>query len=82
MASSSPVLDITSINHIIYVRLESDNYPTWLAQIVPVLCSHRLFCFVDGSCQSPPLTILDPKAKNNDSSLPSLIPKPKYDDWV
>ncbi|KAI5334198.1 hypothetical protein L3X38_024331 [Prunus dulcis] len=82
MASSSPVLDITSINYIIYVRLERYNYPTWLAQIVPVLRNRRLLCFVDGSCQSPPLTILDPKAKNDDSPPPSLIPKPKYDDWV
>ncbi|CAL9003000.1 unnamed protein product [Prunus brigantina] len=46
MASSS-TLDLPSISHVISVRLERDNYPTWLAQIVPVLRSRRLLSYVD-----------------------------------
>ncbi|CAL9024683.1 unnamed protein product [Prunus brigantina] len=62
MASSS-ALDLPSISHIISVHLECDNYPTWLAQIVPVLSSCHLLSYVDGSYPSPSPTISDPKAK-------------------
>ncbi|CAL9007689.1 unnamed protein product [Prunus brigantina] len=81
MASSS-TLDLPSISHVISVRLERDNYPTWLAQIVPVLRSRRLLSYVDGSCPSPSPTISDPKAKESESSPPSLISNPDYEDWV
>ncbi|XP_021815103.1 uncharacterized protein LOC110757711 [Prunus avium] len=81
MASSS-ALDLPSISHVISVRLERDNYPTWLAQIVPVLRSRRLLSYVDGSCPSPSPTIPDPKAKESESSPPSLISNPDYEDWV
>ncbi|CAL2252148.1 unnamed protein product [Prunus armeniaca] len=81
MASSS-TLDLPSINHVISVRLERDNYPTWLAQIVPVLRSRRLLSYVDGSCPSPSPTISDPKAKESESSPPSLISNPDYEDWI
>ncbi|BFG24951.1 hypothetical protein CerSpe_112250 [Prunus speciosa] len=81
MASSSSI-DFPSIHHVISIRLERDNYPTWLAQIVPVLRSRRLLGFVDGTSQCPFLTMPDPKAKANESASPSLIPNPEYDDWV
>ncbi|CAL2239141.1 unnamed protein product [Prunus armeniaca] len=81
MASSS-TLDLPSISHVISVRLESDNYPTWLAQIVPVLRSRCLLSYIDGSCPSPSPTISDPKAKESESSPPSLISNPDYEDWV
>ncbi|XP_021828373.1 uncharacterized protein LOC110768822 [Prunus avium] len=81
MASSS-TLDLPSIIHVISVRLECDNYPTWLAQIVPVLRNRRLLSYVNGSCPSPSPTIPDPKAQQSDSSPLSLIPNPEYDDLV
>ncbi|KAI5334152.1 hypothetical protein L3X38_024285 [Prunus dulcis] len=47
-----------------------------------VSINHRFLCFVDGSNLSPSPAILNPKAKNDDSSPLSLLPKPEYDDWV
>jgi hypothetical protein len=38
------------------VRLTPDNYLYWCAQFVPLLRSHSLECFVDGSCPCPPPT--------------------------
>jgi hypothetical protein len=38
------------------VRLTPDNYLYWRAQFVPLLRSHSLECFVDGSCPCPPPT--------------------------
>ncbi|KAI5332165.1 hypothetical protein L3X38_022294 [Prunus dulcis] len=79
MASSSSI-DFPSIHHVIFIRLESDNYPTWLAQIVPVLRSRLLLGFVDGTSLYPFLTTPDPKAKANESASPSLIPN--LDDFL
>ena len=41
--------------HLIPVKLTSDNYLSWRAQILPLLCSRYLEGFVDGSlpCPSP-----------------------------
>ncbi|BBG93820.1 Glycosyl hydrolases family 31 protein [Prunus dulcis] len=60
----------------IFSFLDRDNCPTWLAQIVPVLHSHRLLLYVDGSCPSPSPSIPNPKAKESDSSPSSLISNP------
>jgi hypothetical protein len=40
--------------HNLPVKLTPDNYLFWRAQIGPLLRSHSLECFVDGSCPYPP----------------------------
>ncbi|CAL2254293.1 unnamed protein product [Prunus armeniaca] len=64
MASSSSI-DFPSIHHVISIHLERDNYPMWLAQIVHVLCSHRLLDFVDDT--SLFLTTVAPKSTAHDT---------------
>jgi hypothetical protein len=40
--------------HNLPVKLTPDNYLFWRAQIIPLLRSHSLECFVDGTCPCPP----------------------------
>ncbi|CAL8169888.1 unnamed protein product [Prunus armeniaca] len=81
MASFSSI-DLPSIHHIISIHLEHDNYRTWLAQIVHAFHSRHLLGFVDGTSSCRPPTILDPKAKADESTFSFLLPNPKNDDWV
>jgi hypothetical protein len=41
-------------SHNLPMKLTLDNYLFWSAQVVPLLRSHSLECFVDGSCPCPP----------------------------
>jgi hypothetical protein len=52
LASSSTAPD--HFSHNLPVKLTPDNYSFWRAQVVPLLRSHSLECFVDGSCPCPP----------------------------
>jgi hypothetical protein len=49
-ASTAPI----HFAHNLLVKLTPDNYSFWRAQVVPLLRSHSLECFVDGSCPCPP----------------------------
>jgi hypothetical protein len=40
--------------HLLPIKLSHDNYLFWKAQIIPLLRSHGLLCFVDGSYPCPP----------------------------
>lgn len=39
------------------LKLNSQNHPTWRAQITPLLCGHNLMGYVTGANTSPPATI-------------------------
>ena len=45
------------------LKLDSGNYTSWLTQINPILHTHELMGFVDGSEPCPPKTITDDKGK-------------------
>ncbi|KAF5460124.1 hypothetical protein F2P56_020015 [Juglans regia] len=48
---------ISSAAHLITIKLTSDNYLLWNAQILPFLKGNQLYGFVDGTCPKPPPTI-------------------------
>jgi hypothetical protein len=52
----SPSTAPVHFSHNLPVRLTPDNYLFWRAQVVPLLRSHSLECFVDGTCPCPPPT--------------------------
>lgn len=69
-AFSSPTPPIPCFSHSISVKLTPYNYLLWKVQIIPYLCSQRLYKFINGS-HPPPKPTLD-----NGS------PNPEYDIWL
>ena len=54
-ASSSTSSAITpNTSHFVSVKLSTDNYLVWRAQMLPYLYGQRLFCYIDGSAPEPP----------------------------
>ncbi|KAM1407618.1 hypothetical protein C1H46_032609 [Malus baccata] len=78
ISSSSTACDLPNVSHVNSVKLDCNNYPVWLAQIVPVLKSHKLMSFVDGSSPCPPqfLPDDDDRIKTDDTV------NPDFEDWV
>ncbi|KAM1013982.1 hypothetical protein ACFX2C_044045 [Malus domestica] len=76
--SSTTACDLPNVSHVINVKLDCNNYPVWLAQIVSVLRSHKLMSFVDGSSPCPPqfLSDDDDRIKTDDTV------NPDFEDWV
>jgi hypothetical protein len=52
------------------LKLEYGNYTSWLTQINPILLTHDLIGFVDGTEPFPPKTIID--------ELGKVISNPEY----
>jgi hypothetical protein len=55
------------------LKLDSGNYTSWLTQINPILRTHDLMGFVDGTEPCPPKTTIDEEGK--------VVPNPKYHTW-
>uniref|UniRef100_A0A2N9E6L3 Integrase catalytic domain-containing protein n=1 Tax=Fagus sylvatica TaxID=28930 RepID=A0A2N9E6L3_FAGSY len=55
--SASPPTPLTSVHHLITIKLTRDNYLLWKAQIVPYLRGQHLFTFLDGSRPASPLSL-------------------------
>lgn len=59
MATDSDSLPLSTLVHMITIKLSSSNYLLWKNQITPLLACQNLLGFVDGSKPSPPLTIMN-----------------------
>lgn len=68
-----------NFSHIVFIKLSSDNYLLWRAQIIPYLHGLELYHFIDGSTPPPPPLL--PAASLSPSTL--LIPQtnPAYLKW-
>lgn len=79
MASSMSVSPF-HFAHLITVKLNADNFMFWRAQILPILRSHVLMGYVDGTFPCPSATIDNPRA--SESGQPPRIPNPAHQAWV
>lgn len=66
-------IPIATLIHMITIKLSSSNYLLWRNQVVPVLASHDLLGFVDGTVSPPPATLTDESGK--------ISPNPDYTTW-
>ncbi|KAK1625818.1 hypothetical protein QYE76_000133 [Lolium multiflorum] len=64
--------------HLLMVKLNADNYLLWRAQVLPLLRSHYLEGFVDGSLPCPPAVLQVTTA----DGAPMVIPNPAHRLWV
>ncbi|KAK1632268.1 hypothetical protein QYE76_006583 [Lolium multiflorum] len=64
--------------HLLTVKLNADNYLLWRAQVLPLLRSHYLEGFVDGSLPCPPAVLQVTTA----DGAPMVIPNPAHRLWV
>ncbi|XP_074361424.1 uncharacterized protein LOC141701687 [Apium graveolens] len=55
--ASTNLPNITSIHHLISVRLDNNNYLLWLTQFKPLLKGYGLEGYVDGTLPYPPRTL-------------------------
>ncbi|KAM1671307.1 hypothetical protein ACFXTN_036326 [Malus domestica] len=67
---------LPNVSHAITLKLDTTNYPLWLAQIVPVLKSRRLMHFIDGSSECPAYFL-----KDDTGNLTTNV-NPAYEDWI
>ena len=56
MTTPSPTT-LTPIHHLITIKLTSENYLLWKAQIVPYLKGQHLYGYLDGSTPTPPQSL-------------------------
>ena len=56
-ATSPSPTSLTTIHHLITIKLTRDNYLLWKAQIVPYLKGQHLYCYLDGTTLAPPRII-------------------------
>ncbi|KAA8546669.1 hypothetical protein F0562_003100 [Nyssa sinensis] len=83
--ASSPVLSVApvtppSIHSLVTIKLSSENYLLWKAQIMPYLRGQRLFGYVDGSCLQPSQHIPNPEADKSPAA-PRLLLNPEFSHW-
>lgn len=70
---SRPLLNtITSLPHLITVKLTNQNYLLWKSQMIPYLPGWHLYGYINGSTRPPPLFLEGTSFKTN------LV----YDHWV
>ncbi|CAB4270384.1 unnamed protein product [Prunus armeniaca] len=72
-AADDPALALPSV---LNVKLDPTNYPSWLAQIVPLLRSRRLISFVDGTSICPPAFLPGADGK------PTNVINAAHEDWI
>ena len=64
MASSSySVAAFPSVSQAVHIKLDRNNYPLWLAQILPLLKSRNLMSFVNSDAVAPSPFLKDDKGK-------------------
>ena len=66
----------SNISNSVNVSLDRNNYPLWLAQIVPLLRSRNLQKYVDGTSICPAPFLKDENREVND------IINPAYKEWI
>ncbi|KAL8503544.1 hypothetical protein ACS0TY_022323 [Phlomoides rotata] len=71
--SSSDVVPLATLIHMVTIRLSSSNYLLWKSQVLPMLRCDSLSSFVDGSSKPPSPMLKD--ADSHDS------PNPEYSAW-
>lgn len=71
-ASTAEAVPIATLIHMVTIKLSSSNYLLWRNQVVPMLSSHGLLQYVDGS-SAPPLETI---TTNN-----VVAPNPDYTSW-
>jgi hypothetical protein len=64
--------------HLMTVKLSADNYLLWRAQVLPLLRSHYLEGYVDGSLPCPPAMLHMTSA----AGAPVMAPNPAHRQWV
>ena len=74
-ASPSPT-SLTTIHHLITIKLTYDNYLLWKAQIVPFLKGQHLYGYLNGTTPTPPW-IITVAADNATQALQNL----KFQHW-
>ncbi|KAL5705838.1 hypothetical protein ACHQM5_024078 [Ranunculus cassubicifolius] len=70
-STSTTPQHITSIHHLISVRLDNSNYLLWLTQFKPLLKGYGLEGYVDGTISCPPRTLTSDETNIN----------PEYIQW-
>ena len=73
--SSSPT-SLTTIHHLITIKLTGDNYLLWKAQIVPYLKGQHLFGYLDGSTPAPSQSL----TVETDGDI-QVIQNPNFSHW-
>jgi hypothetical protein len=76
-SSSSRTPGVINNTSSIIIRLTSENYLFWKAQVGPLLHSNLLMGYVDGSLPCPPThTIID------HGGIATPVPNPAYQHWI
>ena len=75
-ATSSSPTSLTTIHHLITIKLTHDNYLLWKAQIVPYLKGQHLFGYLDGSTPAPPQSL----TVETDGDI-QVIQNPDFSHW-
>ncbi|KAA8525548.1 hypothetical protein F0562_007399 [Nyssa sinensis] len=83
--ASSPVPSVAPvtppiIHSLVTIKLSSENYLLWKAQIMPYLRGQRLFGYVDGSCLQPSQHIPNPEADKSPTASRLLL-NPEFSHW-
>ena len=76
--SSSPTPGLINLHHVITIKLNSDNYLLWRAQLIPYLRGQHLIGYVDGTTPPPPQMI----SQTSESGETSLLPNLAYAKWI
>jgi hypothetical protein len=76
-AAIAPLFNFSNVNT---VKLSSENYLLWRAQVLPVLKSHLLLGYINGRLPCPSQLIDNPKAA--EAGAPTQIPNPAYQAWM
>lgn len=75
-STSSNTVVISNISHLVPIKLDRGNYNVWRSLFLPILRSHEVLGFVDGSEKCPPHCLLD-----SDGKLSTSV-NPKYTEWI
>jgi len=83
MASSSAItFTLPNIGTGFHTKLEGPNYSAWMTQLVPVLKSHELMDFVDGSKPCPSKFIVDTHGELTSNISPEYLVWSRKDQFV
>ncbi|OVA01969.1 hypothetical protein BVC80_1479g3 [Macleaya cordata] len=69
-----PIPNLSTMTHLVSVKLDRTNHLLWKSQMEPLLYSHDLYGFVDPAVLAPPTHILD-------TTTNVLQPNPIYAQW-
>jgi len=82
MASSSPNITFSIINHLISIKLDGSNYLGWVSQFLLVLRSNDLLGIVDGSESCPSKFLVDSNGQATLTVDPQFILWTKKDQYL